>query len=52
MRFSLTLEDPGKAARLLAGPDLRRAPAPMIIDGVWLKRAHAAPTLTLTRRQK
>lgn len=51
MRFALTVEDPGQAARLLAGPDLRAAPAPLLLDGDWRLPARGAATLTLTRRR-
>jgi hypothetical protein len=51
MRFSLTVEDPGQAARLLAGPDLRRAAAPLVLDGDWRLPPRGTATLTLTRRR-
>jgi len=51
MRFSLTVADPGQAARLLAGPDLRRAAAPLVVDGDWRLPPRGAATLTLTRRR-
>jgi hypothetical protein len=51
MRFSLTVADPGQAARLVAGPDLRATAAPLVVDGDWRLPPRAAPTLTLTRRR-
>ena len=51
MRFRLTVEDPGQAARLLAGPDLRAAARPLVVDGDWRLPARGAATLTLTRRR-
>lgn len=50
MRFRLTVEDPGQAARLLAGPDLRAAATPLVLDGDWRLPARGAATLTLRRR--
>jgi autotransporter translocation and assembly factor TamB len=51
LRFRLRLFDPGQAARLLAGPDLRNAAAPLILDGVWRLPAHQPPTLSLTKKR-
>jgi autotransporter translocation and assembly factor TamB len=50
MRFVLTVDDPGQAARLLAGPDLRADTVPLVIDGDWRLGPEAPATLTLRRR--
>ena len=49
MRFVLTVDDPGQAARLLAGPDLRAAARPLVIHGDWRLPPRAPATLTLQR---
>jgi autotransporter translocation and assembly factor TamB len=52
MRFRLRVDDPGQAARVLAGPDLRAATEPVVIDGDWRLPPHAPATLTLHREHQ
>ena len=49
MRFRLTVDDPGQAARVLAGPDLRATKEPLVVDGDWHLPPHAPATLKLHR---
>lgn len=48
--FHLTLDDPGQAARLLAGPDLAASPRPLVVDGEWRAGPDAPPRLTVRSR--
>jgi len=52
MRFRLRVDDPGQAARVLAGPDLRAATEPVVVIGDWRLPPHAPAMLTLHRERQ